>query len=142
MLDPQKVSRRAARAGSLLIPLVFTKEPNSFSRRALRAGIGGGGCQFRGFRDFIKKKHGIIQQPKAVASANMGNYRIQIMASRTPVSLDNFQFKQVGIPVEEVKLEGNTSYKYKYYVGRFLDKKEAKKALNVIHFFLSPLGRG
>ena len=56
------------------------------------------------------------------------SYKIQILASNTPVSTDMPDFKLIGEEIEEIKLEGNT-FNYKYYVGNFESKKEARKIL-------------
>lgn len=87
---------------------------------------------FRAFRDYIKKQHGIEQkdltQPEEVTGPV---YKIQVLASQTPVSLDIPDFKAIGIDVEEVKLEGAT-FNYKYYVGSYPSKKEARKELKIV----------
>ena len=60
-------------------------------------------------------------------------WKIQIMASTGPVSLENPDFKSIGKPIEEVKITNSTSpFNYKYYVGSYSDKREAKKLLKEI----------
>lgn len=88
---------------------------------------------FRAFRDYIKKRHGIIQQdhPEASPVKKGPQYKIQVLASNTPYALDIPDFKKVGLPIEEIKMEGNT-FKYKYYAGSYESKKEAKKALKQV----------
>ncbi len=53
-------------------------------------------------------------------------YTVQIMASIDPVNLDIPQFKKLDKPVNRVEVETTSLYKYKYYVGSFASKKEAK----------------
>lgn len=87
---------------------------------------------FRAFRDYIKKRHGIKQNDNAILpKVQKPTYKIQIMASNTPVSTAMPDFKLIGEPIEEIKLEGNT-FNYKYYVGAFKSKKEAKKILKKV----------
>ncbi|MFT7613396.1 MAG: N-acetylmuramoyl-L-alanine amidase [Parvicellaceae bacterium] len=87
---------------------------------------------FRAFRDYIKVRHGITQKdPNEVTKPAGPVYKIQIMASQTPVSLEMPDFKIVGEEIEEIKLEG-TTFNYKYYVGTFENKKEAKKMLKKV----------
>lgn len=86
---------------------------------------------FRAFRDYIQKRHGIVQRDQPIAKPQGPVYKIQIMASQTPVSLEMPDFKKVGEKVEEVKLEG-ANYNYKYYVGSFENKKDAKKTLKKV----------
>ena len=87
---------------------------------------------FRAFRDYIKTRHGIIQKDlTAAVKPAEPVYKIQIMASQTPVSLEMPDFKKVGEKVEEIKLEGAT-FNYKYYVGSFTSKKDAKKVLKKV----------
>jgi len=91
---------------------------------------------FRGFRDYVKLKHGITMRTPGnnVADKKGPVYKIQIMASTGPVSLNNPDFKKIGKPIEEVKITNSTSpFNYKYYVGAFSDKREAKKMLKQIH---------
>ncbi len=87
---------------------------------------------FRAFRDYIQKRHGIVQAAPDEQKKPAGPvYKIQIMASQTPVALDMPDFKKVGEEVEEIKLEG-ASFNYKYYVGAFESKKDARKVLKKV----------
>ncbi len=84
---------------------------------------------FRAFRDYIEKRHGIKQNNlRTIDKTKTPSYKIQILASNTPVSTDMPDFKLIGEEIEEIKLEGNT-FNYKYYVGNFESKKEARKIL-------------
>jgi len=90
---------------------------------------------FRGFRDYIKIKHNItMRNPGTSKPATKGPvYKIQIMASTGPVSLKNPSFKAIGKPIEEMRITNATSpYNFKYYVGNYSDKREAKKLLREI----------
>jgi len=75
-----------------------------------------------------------MQNPRTSKPAIKGPvYKIQIMASTGPVSLKNPSFKSIGKPIEEMKITNATSpYNFKYYVGNFSDKREAKKLLREI----------
>ncbi len=90
---------------------------------------------FRAFRDFVKQKHDIdMQTPnEEVAEENEPVWKIQIMASTGPVALENPDFLSVNAPVEELIIQNpNSAYNYKYYVGAYADKKEAKNKLKEI----------
>ncbi len=91
---------------------------------------------FRGFRDYVGKKHNIsMRKPGESTPAQKEGpvWKIQIMASTGPVSLENPDFKAIGKPIEEVKITNSTSpFNYKYYVGSYSDKREAKKLLKEI----------
>lgn len=54
-------------------------------------------------------------------------YKVQIMSSIDPVALDIPEFKKLPEAVERVKIDSKSMYKYKYYIGKFKDQKEAKK---------------
>lgn len=90
---------------------------------------------FRAFRDFVKETHGIemmTENPEAVTT-NEPVWKIQIMASTGPVALDNPDFLGVNAPVEEIVIQNpNSAFNYKYFVGAYVDKKEAKAKLKEI----------
>lgn len=88
---------------------------------------------FRATREMLQKNHPEIDfTPQEVApvvvESNEPYYKIQIMSSIDSVSLDIPEFRKLNYPVERVKIEGSSIYKYKYYVGPYTDKHEAKKA--------------
>lgn len=91
---------------------------------------------FRGFRDYVGKKHKIsMRKPGESKPAKKEGpvWKIQIMASTGPVSLKNPDFKAIGTTIEEVKITNSTSpFNYKYYVGSFSDKRDAKKLLKAV----------
>lgn len=67
-----------------------------------------------------------IEPETEIAESEKAYYTIQIMASIDPVELDIPQFKKLEEPVDRVEIETTSLYKYKYYVGTFESKKEAK----------------
>jgi N-acetylmuramoyl-L-alanine amidase len=88
---------------------------------------------FRATRDMLKKNHPEIcfdppADPQLIATSNEPYYKVQIMSSIDSVATDILEFQKLEYPVECVKIEGSSIYKYKYYVGPFKDKSEAKKA--------------
>lgn len=88
---------------------------------------------FRGFRDYVEEKHQIsMRKPGELTPAEKEGpvWKIQIMASTGPVSLENPDFLALGEPIEEVAITNSTTpFNYKYYVGSFSDKRDAKKLL-------------
>lgn len=109
---------------------------------------------FRAFRDYVTKKYNfqqrdalpVIAQEENVADTTTNSkedvttieipsgpvYRIQVFASTGPTSINNPEFKVLNMPVTEFKLESSSVIWYKYYVGAFSEKKDAKKALKEI----------
>lgn len=87
---------------------------------------------FRATREMLQKNHPDIDFTPSQVATNKNEddqpyYKIQIMSSIDSVSLTIPEFKKLGYPVERVKTEGSSIYKYKYYVGPYSDKQEAKK---------------
>lgn len=91
---------------------------------------------FRSFRNFIKKNHDISMRTpmeEVPIEENIPVWKIQIMASTGPVGVSNPDFTSLKKTIEEVKLENpNTPFNYKYYVGNYTDKKDAKQALKEV----------
>lgn len=88
---------------------------------------------FRGFRDYVGSKHNIQMRKPGDSKPKGPTWKIQIMASTGPVSLKNPDFKAIKEEIEEMKITNSkTPFNYKYYVGDFKDKKEAKKTLKKI----------
>lgn len=91
---------------------------------------------FRSFRNFVKKNHDIsMKTPLEELSIeeNAPVWKIQIMASTGPVGLSNPDFISLSKVIEEVKLENpKTPFNYKYYVGNYKDKKDAKVSLKEV----------
>lgn len=97
---------------------------------------------FRGTREFIKNKFADINfdppvieevaenvEDTAAIMVDEAKFRLQIMASIDPVDLEIREFKNLNLPVERILIDTESSYKYRYFAGRFDTKKEAKKAL-------------
>lgn len=88
---------------------------------------------FRATREMLQKNHPDINftpaetLPVAVNDIDNPVYKIQIMSSIDSVSLSVPEFKKLNYPVERVLVESSSIYKYKYYVGPYADKQEAKK---------------
>lgn len=88
---------------------------------------------FRATRDMLKKNHPEIDFTAPVNEVTQSDekskpiYKIQIMSSVDSVSTSIEQFKKLDYPVERVHVESAGDFKYKYYVGPFTDKQEAKK---------------
>lgn len=90
---------------------------------------------FRATREFVKEKHPTIDfnPPQDVTNQpDQPHYKVQIMASIDKIETDIREFKKLDYPVERVFVESSSMYKYKYFVGPFTDKKEAKKAQKIV----------
>ena len=88
---------------------------------------------FRASRTFLKQKHSNINfTPSSNSATNQNNngvtYKVQLMSSIDPLETDIPEFKRLGYTVERVKVNSKSMYKYKYFIGPFSTKKEAKKA--------------
>ena len=91
---------------------------------------------FRSFRNFVKKNHEISMRTpteEIVIDEKKPVWKIQIMASTGPVGIANPDFTSLNKTIEEVRLENPTTpFNYKYYVGNYDDKKDAKVALKEV----------
>jgi N-acetylmuramoyl-L-alanine amidase len=86
---------------------------------------------FRATREFIKSKHANIDfspPQDETDQPDQPHYKVQIMASIDEIATDIREFTKLGYDVERVLVESSSMYKYKYYVGPFDTKKDAKKA--------------
>lgn len=86
---------------------------------------------FRATREFVKSKHSNIDfsPPQDLTDQpDQPHYKVQIMASIDEIATDIREFTKLGYDVERVLVESSSMYKYKYYVGPFESKKDAKKA--------------
>lgn len=86
---------------------------------------------FRATREFMKSKHPSIDfsPPQEITEQpDQPYYKVQIMASIDEIDVDIPEFKKLGYTVERVLVQSTSMYKYKYYIGPFMDKKDAKKA--------------
>jgi len=87
---------------------------------------------FRACRTFLKQKHPKINFSKSnKKNKNITNgvsYKVQLMSSIDPLETTISEFKRLGFEVERTKVNSKSMYKYKYFIGPFKTKKEAKKA--------------
>ncbi|MFP5470509.1 MAG: N-acetylmuramoyl-L-alanine amidase [Bacteroidia bacterium] len=85
---------------------------------------------YRAFRDHLYIKYGIAEQKhQSIKTSYLGPvYKIQVYTSTGPISTETEDFKQLNTPIEEAKQDNQ----YKYYIGEFMDDKEAKKKLKEI----------
>lgn len=85
---------------------------------------------FRAFRAYLKKNYPKIDFVKSNKStvSNTNRYRIQIMSSIELIEKSP-AFVNLGVPVEAVKVNSSSMYKYKYYAGSFSTKEAAQKVL-------------
>lgn len=100
---------------------------------------------FRAFRTYIVKKHPSISFLKTGSSSNTtaelnsdtstktnGNYVIQIMSSKEPIDPKNEDFEKIEFPVNRVKLNTTSAFKYRYTVGSYKSQDDAKKDLSKV----------
>ncbi len=88
---------------------------------------------FRATREYIKQKHKDINftpSSKDITKTNTDGikYKVQLMSSIDPLETNIPEFKRLGYKVERIKVNSKSMYKYKYFLGPFDTKKEAKKA--------------
>jgi len=91
---------------------------------------------FRACRTFLKHKHPKINfsksSKKIKITTNDVTYKVQLMSSIDPLQTSIAEFKRLGFDVERIKVNSKSMYKYKYFIGPFNTKKEAKKAQKVV----------
>lgn len=81
---------------------------------------------FRATRAFLKSAHPNIDfSPDEITGPS---FKVQIMSSIDPLKIDIPEFKKLNYKVERVKINSSSMYKYKYFIGPFATKKQAKKA--------------
>lgn len=83
---------------------------------------------FRAFRSYSGAKPLKSKAKKQKACKPV--YKIQIMSSAKPVSLQHEQFKLLKMKVKQVIDPRHVKYKYMYFVGNTCDYNEAKKMMN------------
>ena len=84
---------------------------------------------FRGFRTFITKEHPNINflEPEPEA-----NFSIQIMSSKNPLETNGSAFKYLKYDVERQQISSTNAYKYRYLVGSYITREEAKETLEYL----------
>ena len=91
---------------------------------------------FRACRAFLKMKHPKINfsesTKKEKTTTNDVTYKVQLMSSIDPLKTDIQEFKRLGFDVERIKVNSKSMYKYKYFIGPFNTKKEARKAQKAV----------
>jgi N-acetylmuramoyl-L-alanine amidase len=86
---------------------------------------------FRATREFLQYKHptiDFIPKEEEVVVKDEPYYMVQIMASIDSISTDIPELKKLNKPIQRKYVESSSIYRYKYYVGPYTTKKEAKKA--------------
>lgn len=86
---------------------------------------------FRATREFLQYKHptiDFIPKEEEEVVEDEPYYMVQIMASIDSISTDIPELKKLNKPIQRKYVESSSIYRYKYYVGPYTTKKEAKKA--------------
>ncbi len=81
---------------------------------------------FRATRAYLKVTYPKINFTPVEATGP--SFKVQIMSSIDPLEIDIPEFKRLAYPVERVKINSTSMYKYKYFIGPFETKKLARKA--------------
>lgn len=95
---------------------------------------------FRGIRTQVTESYPSISfirsTPKGSEGATGGNtsgkFSIQIMSSKEPIETNDASFKKVGYTVKREKLSTTSAFKYRYLVGTYRSKEEAKTDLEKV----------
>ena len=91
---------------------------------------------FRACRTFLKQKHPKINFSKSSKKnksiSNDIRYKVQLMSSIDALETGINEFKRLGYKVERTKVNSKSMYKYKYFIGPFDSKKEARKAQKIV----------
>lgn len=87
---------------------------------------------FRGFRSHIVKMHPTTSFTRPQKSETKG-YTIQFMSSTTAIDTENSDLKRLPSPVNRIKLNTSSAYKYIYTAGSYSTKKEAEEGLVVVN---------
>ncbi|MFD1553695.1 hypothetical protein DNU06_10125 [Putridiphycobacter roseus] len=81
---------------------------------------------FRATRAYLKASYPKINFSPVEATGP--SFKVQIMSSIDPLETNIAEFKRLNYPIERVKINSTSMYKYKYFIGPFETKKLAKKA--------------
>ena len=98
---------------------------------------------FRGVRTFITEEHPDIAFTRTSTSTTekgktntkdktSSTYSIQIMSSKDPIDEKDVSFKKLGLPVKREKLNSSNSFKYRYLIGSYSKREDAKKDLEKV----------
>lgn len=90
---------------------------------------------YRGLRDYLKKEHPNISFTKSTKSAEAsktGNFYIQITSSKDVIDTEHESFKRTGEKVIREKLTTSGAYKYRYLIGSYKTKSDAKAVLDKV----------
>jgi N-acetylmuramoyl-L-alanine amidase len=90
---------------------------------------------FRGLRTHISTHFPTItilktdkkEDPKNTSDSSLKKYYVQITSSKEEIDTNHESFKRTGETVQREKLNTTSAYKYRYLIGGFSDKDEAKK---------------
>lgn len=94
---------------------------------------------FRGLRAHLQKEYPSIaflktetKDAKPAEASKTGSYYIQITSSREVIDTDHASFKRTGEKVIREKLNTTSAYKYRYLIGSYKTKQEAKAVLEKV----------
>ena len=96
---------------------------------------------FRGIRTHLQKEYPNIpftskpvktKESKREVAFKSGVYFIQIRSSKEWIDTDHASFKRIGEKVTREKLNTTSSYKYRYLIGSFATKNDAKTVLEKV----------
>lgn len=93
---------------------------------------------FRGFRTHLQKEYPHIEfvkkdeKPAVAEKPKSGSYYVQITSSKDVIDTDHESFKKTGEKVIREKLNTTSAYKYRYIIGSYKDKKDAKAVLDKV----------
>lgn len=91
---------------------------------------------FRGLRAHLQKEYPSItfvkSDAKPAEASKTGNYSVQITSSKEVIDTEHESFKKTGETVTREKLNTSSAYKYRYTIGSFKTKKEAKAILEKV----------
>jgi len=90
---------------------------------------------FRGMRAHLQKEYPALSFTKEEtksSDAKSGEYYVQITSSKEVIDTDHESFKKTGEKVQREKLNTTSAYKYRYVIGAFKTKGEAKQVLEKV----------
>jgi N-acetylmuramoyl-L-alanine amidase len=84
---------------------------------------------FRGLRTHLQANHPGINFLKSAGKDTDGEYYVQITSSKEVIDTDHASFKKTGEKVSREKLDTKSAYKYRYVIGPYKAKSDAKIVL-------------